>query len=1201
MDPEGIRQIFFAECGDAPAFRLREALDSLPFPARRYESYFFGVHLPLTDPLPKRLDTTLQQTVGLHLYDTIILADIDPVIFDADDLLNMQAYVEAGGGLLLLPGPHSFSRAQRNWGPVREVLPATIELQTQRRSKLWNDPFPTEAIADIVAVERGDPHLITRGLTGPLGQVRHQEPVCPAAAASVLLRAGTDPVALAGTYGRGRVVMVTAIPGDESASLFQTAAWIDLLHQSLAWLMGRDADLVIRDSELDTAPMRPGDQRLCHLALEPISAAPVAARVEISRADPGWAAVGREPQYSEPEVVELALHHPHSLLQTTAALSPVKQGSHARSTSTRDEGQYDEANHGIDYIFCAASPGLWRLRFVVEGPKWANTRIVEIPVRTARHLQLWPETGEYSIAPEGVLRLQLAAATPVTATIRVVDVEGQEIWRRAGVADGLLAIEIGNWELGDYEVIAATADGEEARLRFGVCEPLTTLPFGLAGYLAGNTEERVRWWHDYFRSRGFNSFHARLPEVVTGPAVEFRAGAYARYIAQAGGAYLWSLEGANLISTHGHYGDEGSQPTNPCVFAPDYEPVMRQKLADRFQCGNAVPRLAGIMILDEPHVMRANVCRCDRCQEEFHRRHSYTLPTWDEALAAKDGRTRDYFEWVVDYVGEAFRRGHQTWTRFGPGPRLFLNMSAIGSGGINVAHGIAEDLLWTPHTDILTFDCYNYMYSYWRGSQQLMWNHFHYLMGHFRFLALRNHQPLGFWIQVTDRDIPVRPADPLRAPSETLYTAIGGGAKTFHLMYKIPFSNGQNCREEKFEVFASDIRKVNQVAPLLERTERPRSRIAMVFPFHDRLYRYPQPWLPPGHAGLGFYTKEWYPMDTIWPNHNAPINVAELLVRAFGETDVIDQRALREGALDDYDGFVLAGVEWMDERDAIAVRKFVERGGVLLADHVPSRTLDDQPLELLAPLFGQATELLYRETVVHRGQFGKGSTLLLSDDLNELYTSSIERSDLILRYRLKDLVREFFFGAGLRPHARTSDYQVEANLLLAPDSLVVVAINHAGNRRQTRITLDHPPLEPRFAFDLVTMLPLSLEPIEGGVAFDVNLDEREGMLVGLYAEVPRQIALLPPSAPLRRGGRFHIEVALNDETGTPVRGDHLVEIQVLDPYGVSYRRFSGLRCASLGRLVLDEPLAVNARVGDWTVSAFDRFTNSQVSITVPVH
>src|SRR5688572_26121103 len=100
MDPEGIRQTFYAECASAPDYGVRTALRELPFAVRCDESRFVGVHLPLTRRLPKRLDTSLQQWVPLHSYDAIIFADIDSVVFDANDLHNLQAYVEAGGGLL---------------------------------------------------------------------------------------------------------------------------------------------------------------------------------------------------------------------------------------------------------------------------------------------------------------------------------------------------------------------------------------------------------------------------------------------------------------------------------------------------------------------------------------------------------------------------------------------------------------------------------------------------------------------------------------------------------------------------------------------------------------------------------------------------------------------------------------------------------------------------------------------------------------------------------------------------------------------------------------------------------------------------------------------------------------------------------------------------------------------------------------------
>ena len=69
MDPEGVREVFFAECGAAADYGIRRALRSLPFMLRFKESFFFGVHLPLTTPLPKRLDTMMAQRTGLHAFD----------------------------------------------------------------------------------------------------------------------------------------------------------------------------------------------------------------------------------------------------------------------------------------------------------------------------------------------------------------------------------------------------------------------------------------------------------------------------------------------------------------------------------------------------------------------------------------------------------------------------------------------------------------------------------------------------------------------------------------------------------------------------------------------------------------------------------------------------------------------------------------------------------------------------------------------------------------------------------------------------------------------------------------------------------------------------------------------------------------------------------------------------------------------------
>jgi len=203
MDPEGVREVFFAECGAAPDYGVRNAIRSVPFPCRSKDSYFFGLHLPLTYCLPKRLDFTLQQTPGLHTYDAILLVDIDPSILDADDLLNLLAYVEAGGGLLMMAGPNSFSRAQRGWGPLCEALPVNIPLRPTR-SKTETGELTVSGCERRVTVRPMEPHPVSSGLSSPLGSTFTFNPVTAKDGSGVIAAAESEPIVVAGTYGAGR-------------------------------------------------------------------------------------------------------------------------------------------------------------------------------------------------------------------------------------------------------------------------------------------------------------------------------------------------------------------------------------------------------------------------------------------------------------------------------------------------------------------------------------------------------------------------------------------------------------------------------------------------------------------------------------------------------------------------------------------------------------------------------------------------------------------------------------------------------------------------------------------------------------------------------------------------------------------------------------------------------------------------------------
>jgi len=1145
MDPEGVREIFYAESSVGLEYGVRAAVKSLPYLARVKDSLSKGLHLPLTRKLPRRLDTTLQMTTGLHAYDAIVLADIDPAIFDADDLWNLLAYVEAGGGLLLIAGPNAFNKAQRGWGPLDPALPISIALKPQKRTKLWNDPFQQEE-PPVLSVEPVAGHPVIRGLNGPYGQTKSAQECALRKGATALAMAGKLPIIAAGNYGRGRVMTVAAYPDSLPDSFFTTPAWADVLRQGISWLFGKDADLVVQRVEADRSPIPHGEGRVFALGLDPKAAGPVAARALISMADPGWLAAGREPQYGVPTAVPVAF-----------------------------------ANNAIGYQFAPSTPGRWKVRLEVQGKGWANAREVEVEVESATGLKLSIRDGSYLTAPGWILPLQITAKVPTEVTLHLDLNSISPISPISPIApikttpEGTpFDLPVPNLEPGDYELIAK-ANGEEARLRFAVTDEVRQpgLTFVAPG-AHGNSEEIQRRTHAYYRDRGFNG--------VSG------LGNYREYLAQRDGMVTWGeYVGASLLKTHGYYGEEGAKATDPCIFDPAHATKLRELLEGRFQTFKRSPRAITLEVLDEPHMTRANVCHCPRCQAAFKAKNGFDLPTWEEAIAANDRRTKAYFEWVVDYAAQAFRMGYDIWKSFGPGPGLNHVLCALGNGGMTARCAIAEDLPLADTADLLEFDCYNYMYDHWRGCKQLMWNEFHFMFGHFRFLSYRNNKPLGFFIQVTDRDAPDRPWDPVRAPSETLYSAIGGGAKYFHLMAQGGFTNTQNCREEKFAALGEDIKKVRKAAPLLERAQTPRSRVAAVFNFHDRLYRSPEPMLPEGYIGLGFYSGEHQPYDNMWPNHKGNINVAEMLFRGFGETDVIDQRALHEGVLDDYRGFVLNGVDYLTDDDAKAVVKFVEAGGLLICDHIPTHNTNGEASAILKPLFPGEAQHFDKDVTVTYSTFGKGRTLLFSADLNELYTAAVEQKEEYLRYLVKHTCRDFFDNGGIRPHVRTSNYDVETNLLLAPESVVLVSVNHTAVRQQSTATLFSPVVQINAAADLITGRPYPIAKTADSITVDLDLGDREGAIIGLFPTIPADLAITPAAEQFTRGARLAFTVALTDAAGQPALGDHIVELRVTDPTGEERLRYTGRFCASGGELHIDRPLAINARPGEWTITAYE--------------
>jgi hypothetical protein len=325
-----------------------------------------------------------------------------------------------------------------------------------------------------------------------------------------------------------------------------------------------------------------------------------------------------------------------------------------------------------------------------------------------------------------------------------------------------------------------------------------------------------------------------------------------------------------------------------------------------------------------------------------------------------------------------------------------------------------------------------------------------------------------------------------------------------------------------------------------------------------------------------------------------------MLFCGFGETDVIDQRALQEGVLDEYRGFVLNGVDYITNDDARAVVKFVEEGGLLICDHIPTHSTTGEASTLLAPLFSGETQYFDKDVTVTYSTFGKGRTLLFSADLNELYTAAVEQKEDYLRYLVKETCRDFLFAAGLRPHVLASNYDVETNVLLAPESVVLVSVNHTAERQQATATLYAPQVKVHAAADMITGRPYPITNTAEGIEVALDLGDREGSIIGLFPALPANVSITTDAASFSPGDRMAFTVSLTDIAGQPALGDHVVEITVTDASGEVRPRYSGRFCASGGILRLDKPLAVNAPAGEWTITAYEGISRKVAKATVSI-
>jgi uncharacterized membrane protein len=174
----------------------------------------------------------------LFKFDVVALIDVDAYALKPQRRQMLADFVRAGGGLLVCGGPFAFGKGRYAGTELEDVLPV-----------LTKGPWDWKLPAVPVAISRAGNHPVSAGIEWepmPYLHYYHTADVRPGAA--VVLKAGKDPLLVAGTTGKGRSVALLATPlgevKDGQVPFWEWPSWRQTMANTMRWLANRKWEAV---------------------------------------------------------------------------------------------------------------------------------------------------------------------------------------------------------------------------------------------------------------------------------------------------------------------------------------------------------------------------------------------------------------------------------------------------------------------------------------------------------------------------------------------------------------------------------------------------------------------------------------------------------------------------------------------------------------------------------------------------------------------------------------------------------------------------------------------------------------------------------------------------------------------------------------------------------------------------------------------
>lgn len=612
-----------------------------------------------------------------------------------------------------------------------------------------------------------------------------------------------------------------------------------------------------------------------------------------------------------------------------------------------------------------------------------------------------------------------------------------------------------------------------------------------------------------------------------------------------------------------------------CPFDPAYRDNLRPRLDWQVDVGKRTPRLISAKILDEPTVnpgVLANISQQGKA--EFQRRYGIEYSA-DLAKSEAPYERWAFADFMGEYLGEGYRHSQGILDEMDASFDLLLTYMSTGAGYNRPLTSQQDGLDWTRHVSWADFDVYPYFYP---KSQRIRMVQAGFAMTFMRDTSRARKVPWGFYVELDDRNWPFQ-KNPREASAECAFTAIARGADYLNSFINTVASTGTQSRPERWEDAGKAFRLIRRMGPMLKHMPPVPAPVALLFPNSQ---------------------------DAISNGYPTPDYALSAIQGGFGQCDIHNEEVIVETGRIPYPALILLKTEFIHGKLAELLEGWLNAGGVLICDQLPTRSHRGEPLAWNLPTQGVAQPdcgpLPWSLATV-----GQGKIAFLGADLNESFRGLAEAPtpDPAACAAFRAGIATLLDSLGLTPAVRV-DYSetqesvdlVEAGLRGGEGSALLLVVNHQPGPREVTVTLDRDDLT--WLVDMDSMAPVTAEMRDGKTQLRLSVPGRWARVVAGYKTRPAGINLTLPPGQVQRDGLLQYSVAVVGENQRPLKGGLLLEAEVVGPDGQPVPRFGGAFAPQDGTRTVRVPVPLNAPAGQYglTITAPQWGATSKTSFRV---